>query len=453
MLICTASAIILNTYLQSYCKQLYTKFTFYYHMERYNPWWANEADIIYETWQSSKLKWIPDIINKIKLKPYSLHFLSGPRQVGKTTAIKILIHKLLEKKDPKSIFYYSCDELTDHKELGDVLDNYISARKSWDIERSYIFLDEITFVSDWFRAVKSRIDSGDFKSDVLVLTGSATLDLLKHKELFPGRRGFGLDHVLYPLDFSNYVSLFGGLKLKSGSISTLEKNSTANKIYSESLKELFSQYIITGGFPRSILDFHKYKKISLETVKTYLDWLRGDWSKAGKSDKYMKEILFYLIRAVGTPISWHGISTETSVNSPNTVRSYIETLEGIHSLLILNLITPTGKVEYKKNKKVHFTDPFIFRVMEHYLNVDISLDWLFEATVASHLARAFDVFYWRGSGGRQLEVDVICKHKDSQIGFEVSRGVKRWKAPWHIKKGYLLDRDSLPLYLAALKTE
>jgi len=207
-----------------------------------------------------------------------LHFLSGPRQVGKTTAIKILIHQLLEKKDPKSIFYYSCDELIDNKELGEVLDSYISTRKSWGIKKSIIFLDEITFVTDWWRAVKSRIDAGIFRSDVLILSGSATIDLLKHKELFPGRRGFGLDLILSPLD------------------------------------------------------------------------------------------------------------------------------------------------------------------------------WLFEATVAAHLARAHPVFYWRGPGGRQLEVDVVCKYKDSQVGFEVTKGVKKWKVPWHIKKWYLLDRDSLPLYLSALKT-
>ncbi len=73
-------------------------------MENQNPWWSDDIDINYEEWLFSEIKWIPDIINKIKLKPFSLNFLSGPRQVGKTTAIKILIHQLIKKMQPKSIF-------------------------------------------------------------------------------------------------------------------------------------------------------------------------------------------------------------------------------------------------------------------------------------------------------------------------------------------------------------
>lgn len=62
-----------------------------------------------------------------------LYFLVGPRQVGKTTALKIFIYEQLKVRDPKSIFYYSCDELSDCRELGEVLDAFLSARRTWGL--------------------------------------------------------------------------------------------------------------------------------------------------------------------------------------------------------------------------------------------------------------------------------------------------------------------------------
>jgi predicted AAA+ superfamily ATPase len=415
-------------------------------MERYNPWWTDEPDFVFERWKKAPIRWVPQIAKEMTFKPFSLHFLSGPRQVGKTTAIKLIINELAKKRNRKSIFYYSCDELTDHRELGEVLDNYTGVRRAWGINGSIIFLDEITFVSDWWRSIKSRIDSGEFKKDVLVITGSARIELLRHKETFPGRRGFGKDFILHPLSFSEYAKVRHGPEIRSGTLSKIDTNAKANGVFSKKLSSLFSEYLISGGFPLSIRDFSIYRKVSMETERTYLDWLRGDWSKVGRSDRFMKEVLSYLFRAKGTPVSWNSISKQTSINSPNTVRTYIETLEGIQSIMVLNYMGADNKVDYKKNKKIHFTDPFIYRILGNYSNQDVSEEWVYEATVASHISRRYPVYYWRN----HTEVDVVCMHKNKQVGFEITKGLKKWKPPWHLKKSYLLAKDNIHLYLSAL---
>lgn len=134
-------------------------------MERYNPWWIGEEDENFQNWQQKQIKWIPDIIEKITLEPFSLHFLTGPRQVGKTTTIKILIHNLLENgENPHNILYYPCDELINFQELGEILDNFISRQISRNSSITIIILDEITFVKEWWRAIKSRIDQNLFKN-------------------------------------------------------------------------------------------------------------------------------------------------------------------------------------------------------------------------------------------------------------------------------------------------
>ena len=62
--------------------------------------------------------------------------------------------------------------------------------------------------------MKSRIDRGSFRSDVLIVTGSASLELVAGMERFPGRRGHGRDIRMHPLSFGEYVEHFAGVALK-----------------------------------------------------------------------------------------------------------------------------------------------------------------------------------------------------------------------------------------------
>jgi len=145
-------------------------------MEDQNPWWKGKEKIKEDKdflkWEQSKIKWTPSLIHEINLKPFSLHFIFGPRQVGKTTAIKLLIQKLLEQGvDPKAIFYYRCDQLADFRELEEILRRYEELREKWGIKTSFLFLDEVTMPTEWYRTIKFRIDSGKHEKDVLVLTG------------------------------------------------------------------------------------------------------------------------------------------------------------------------------------------------------------------------------------------------------------------------------------------
>ena len=281
---------------------------------------------------------------------------------------------------------------------------------------------------------------------MITVTGSASMELTKQKELFPGRRGKGADHLMMPLSLSRYSEVLSGIKPVTGDIGSIERNADANRMYSGTLKELLLRYIKTGGFPRAIRDFKRYGRVSPETMKTYLDWMRGDWMKAGKSDRYMKEVISYIVRARGTPISWNGIASETGINSPHTARSYAEVLEGTFSAIILNMLSQDLRVLYRKNKKIHFTDPLLFRIFADYTGTEYSEDWLVEGTAASLISRRCPAFYWRNS----TEADIVCISGREQIGFEVTWGTKRWKKPRHIHKAHLLDRDNIHLYLASL---
>ncbi|MGC8735148.1 MAG: hypothetical protein ACP5RD_09045, partial [bacterium] len=69
-----------------------------------------------------------------------------------------------------------------------------------------------------------------------------------------------------------------------------------------------------------------------------------------------------------------------------------------------------------------------------------------EGVTAALLGRICPVFYWRNSS----EIDVECKLNKEQIGFEVTKGIKKWKKPMHIKKAYILDKENIHLYIASI---
>jgi len=416
-------------------------------MESQNPWWYREVDRTYEEWRNKEVKWVPPIIDEFLFEPFSLSFLVGPRQVGKTTALKIWIsERLLPRVDPKSVFYLSCEELTDFKELGEVLDNYVSFRNGNRIKSSFIILDEITFVEDWHRALKLRIDQGVFRNDVIVVSGSASLEILKQKEYFPGRRGKGRDILFYPLSFSQYVKALKNLETSRGGILNIDDSMKVNMVHEDLLKEFFSKYLLTGGFPLPIEEVFTRGRISFETRKVYVDWLKNDFSKLGRNETYMKEVLAYIINSRLAPVSWLSISRETSISSPHTTQAYVEDLENLFIVKVVNFIGVDSKILYRKNKKIHITDPFLYDTICEFVDAEPVVDDKLESVVATHLARKYPVFYWRN----KTEVDIVVLTDNRQLGIEVKTTAGSWIKPKHLKNTLVLTRFQIPLFLASI---
>ncbi|MEA3307008.1 MAG: hypothetical protein U9Q34_04395, partial [Elusimicrobiota bacterium] len=76
-----------------------------------SPWWndgrwhAKDRNI--KAAKLSKLNF-RHLKDNIKIKASSIDIIRGPRQIGKTTEIKLLVHDFINKKiNPKSIGYFS----------------------------------------------------------------------------------------------------------------------------------------------------------------------------------------------------------------------------------------------------------------------------------------------------------------------------------------------------------
>jgi hypothetical protein len=397
-------------------------------LTRQNPWWKDkkliDADEEYRKWRSYKIKWLPSLLDKVSIQPFSLNFIFGPRQVGKTTLLKLLIKKLLDKNiEPKQIFYFRCDKLANFKELDEVIKTYLEFRKENGIESSFIFLDEITFPDEWFRTIKFYIDTGDFKKDVLILTGSLSMYLKKEVELFPGRRGKGKDYVMMPLSFREFIKVISPETFeKLSAFKSLEPKEILMKSsqilpFIDELNDLFKRYLKCGGFPLAINSFFEEGYITNEVKDSYGSWIKTDLAKIERDESLFKKVAKAILEKSPSAISLNSIAKEFEIGTHKTAYEYTEIMSQLFISRTLYFIEPDKAIaSFKKNRKIHFTDPFFFHLFSDLCFSKLPEESIIvENVVATHIARKYETFYW----SNKSEIDIIVKEKDKLLGFEV----------------------------------
>src|SRR3990172_6461681 len=457
-----------------------------------NIWWQDKRLIRHDQkireMNAQRFKWRPRVLEEFDLDHFAIYTLRGPRQVGKTTALKILINDLLKKERvlKEQVMYYSCDNIDDYKELIELLETYLDYIRKLNLQkkRLYIFLDEVTSVRDWQKGIKYLVDAGKLSQAGMVLTGSNAADLRKGMERLPGRRGKtgGPDKIMLPLTFSEYVSLVNPdifarfARELAGGIDLFSLDQTAFKTilllqpHLGELAILYEQFLITGGFITAINAYFPENEIGYAVYELYQQWLRGDISKAGRNERTARHIINELITIAVSAFGWETIAKKIGVATHKTVSEYIETMEDSFVLKTLYQIDiNTRRPRVKKLKKAYFLDSFIlwglWGWVDNWLsysdNVSRSLTSagmkarLTEQVIANELFYRFDrpdwlnsrVFFWKNGG----EIDFIVKREKDLLPVEVKyqknagsqdlRTIKKLG----FKRGILISMDRLEM--------
>ena len=115
-----------------------------------NPWWLDKAKIDddrhLKALRSQPFQWSPNVFSEAELSSSGVLTLRGPRQVGKTTALKSFVQNLLAQGiGPANIFYYALDLVADDKELFEIYRRYHEFAPQANAMCSWM-------KSPWFRA-------------------------------------------------------------------------------------------------------------------------------------------------------------------------------------------------------------------------------------------------------------------------------------------------------------
>lgn len=320
-----------------------------------NPWWADpkeiENDEKVKEALGKKQKYIPQFVK-------GNYLILGPRQTGKTTYLKLCMKQLIDGGVPaKECLYFVCNLVMNPQDIIDIVNLFKQSGGK------YVFLDEIGFVPSWERAVKQLLEVKELSEGLnFYFTGSSTLEL--QKERFPGR-SIKIREFL-PLDFREFCMLFGSEDLKKDLIEKKELKSISIGVpklvhHLDETNKLFCLYVHCGGFLRSAYELVEGGKVQEDTLQVYWNWIAGDITRLGLSERTLSAVLKGVVRRYSTSFSLSSIAKEVEIPSHMTVRDYLELLE---SLFVLRSYwkgyekAPT----FRRERKVYFIDPFLYHL-------------------------------------------------------------------------------------------
>lgn len=433
-------------------------------MERRNPWWrrveAIEEDFHVVEYESHEPKWEPMVRRSLRFDHDRMFTLRGPRQVGKTTLLKLLLREALASGvHPRSVLYLSCDLFQDPREIVAAVDTYVdSSRGVPKGERRLLLLDEVTSVRDWDRGIKHIVDRGTAVGSTLVLTGSHAMDLRRSSGRLAGRRGEGeipVNVIMRPLRFSEYIStvsprLFSELEDVLGDAGTTRGEVLTALLEGEvpdalggpvhalrgDLRDVLDEYMVTGGMMRAVRQLREEGSIAPGTYELYVRGLLGDLARWGMSEGPARQVIAAVTDRLTTPFSLNSIAKATELGSHSTVGRYLDALEEAFVLAnLFQLELHKGRAKYRAERKVHYADPFMAHAFSAWVLGEadpfslskawlLSVDWrarLVEGVVASHVARLVEdlaysdlynpreaLFFWKKKGSGR-EVDLVAR--------------------------------------------
>lgn len=476
-----------------------------------NPWWKDAASILEDQkikeWEGSVIKYVPRLKRMITydFEPSNtvVYSLRGPRQVGKTTLIKLQIKEFLEEGvSPWNILYYSLDLANTPQDVVDIVESYlrISARRH-NGKRRYLFLDEVSSVRDWQRGIKWLVDSNKLRDCTVMVTGSHAIDIRNATEKLPGRRGRikdNYDKILLPMKFSEYAPLINDdikkLIHKNNLLSLQHRETIFMKLlnreidetlddfypYQDELNNILREYMLTGGTPGVVDEKIKTATIDEGSYTRHLESVTGQWNELRKNETMLKQFCGAAIKSQGSHISWNGLSKEAALGSPNTALDYAHTLKDLFVLSIIHLYGTDKRMPMiQKDRKFYFHDPYFFHIFNGLMSTKdsfgASLDYvekedhqskIAEGIIADHLIRwafllsrkkqTFDycnhVFYWKDEknkevdfvlydGGR-IEVPIEVKYRN-RINHRELTGLVSFLGKTKTKSGLVVSKSDL----------
>jgi predicted AAA+ superfamily ATPase len=275
-------------------------------------------------------------LNELPKEP-GLIIIRGPRQYGKSTWLDMNLRWSAEEFGKGSSYYLNGDEIANADELAVELTS-LHASFSRDAGIKRLFIDEITAVLGWEKAIKRVVDQGLFRDVLIITIGSKASDLRHGSERLPGRKG--------KLPKNEYIFL---------PISYREFLLNAREIHGE---KSWIAYLLTGGSPVACNDISQFERLPEYFIQIVRDWILGEVVSSGRSRLALTQLLHVIMDNGGNSVGFAKLARDGGIANNTVASGYIEQLSDLLSVM------PSWPIETNK-KTVLMRKPCKF----HFINL------------------------------------------------------------------------------------
>lgn len=269
--------------------------------------------------------------------------IRGSRQYGKSTWLEQQIRLTIEECGPGSALYLNGDEIANNNELLVAIRNLVKLFPSnQNIKR--IFIDEITAIDAWEKALKRLVDAGELRNILVVTTGSKAIDLRRGLERLPGRKGNieRTDYIFTPISYAEFH----------------------NKCAATFGADTLHAYILSGGSAIGANSLAKYGYLAEYVLNTVADWVFGEFARSGRSRSNLIAVLSAIYKYAPNPVGQSKLARESNLANNTVAKSYIEILADLMLVLPAYVYDKDKNATiFRKECKYHFTNVFFAMCM------------------------------------------------------------------------------------------
>ncbi|MBU4298552.1 ATP-binding protein [Patescibacteria group bacterium] len=361
--------------------------------------------------------------------------LYGARQVGKTFILYWLKNFLQEKKE--QVYYLDLEERRYLEILNQGPENLkkLLLEEGFDLKkRVFVLIDEIQYLDNPTNFLKLITDHE--QNLKLIVSGSSTFEI--KKKIDKALVGRALIFEIFGLSFEESL-IFKGYQKPLKPVLT--------KIKEEELKELFTEFVLYGSYPKISLipEKEKKEKYLWQIIDTYLKKDIRDLAEIKEIEKFNK-LLEVLASQTGKLLNIEELSNTCRL-AKQTVEKYLFILENTYVIRLVRPFFKNLRSELFKTPKIYFYDSGLAHLLWLKVISPEILGEIFETVIFSELVKNFgkeSVNFWRTKGKK--EIDFILKYKNEIIPIEtkvnfasfLKRPIDYFLEKYKIKQYYLV---------------
>ncbi len=244
----------------------------------------------------------------------------GPRQVGKTTLLRMLVADTQRK-----VLMWNCDEPDVRRKLAEPTSTELRVEIG---DADLILIDEAQRVKNIGITLKLMIDN--FPEKQLVVTGSSAIELSNSiNEPLTGRK---YEYVMYPFSAEELINEFGA----------------------QDERRMLERRLVYGSYPEVVNNAGEEREVLTDLVGSYLYKDIFSFQDVRKPE-VIEQLLQALAFQIGSEEAINELGRLLGLNSV-TVQRYIDLLEKSFVVFHLRSFSRNVRSELKKSRKIYFWD-------------------------------------------------------------------------------------------------